>query len=291
MTDTIGLCATDAFRSAIPQRSDRANVTANLGDLTVCNWRTPWIEGFELPANDDLVIALHRYGECDVRAIGALGVSQNRSRPGDITCIPSDRDYRFRVAGEVEFQTVHVPRARLSSVSAASPSLPIAPSLHFAFHDAFLGACVEALVGEASARGPRSDEFIESVSNSMLIHLRRFLLPPDDGRQVQGPSRPIARAVQLIEANLSRSVRLEEMAEAAGISRSHFARLFRAEMGVSPHRYQCQRRVELAKELLDSSSLGLVDIAIELGFCSQSHFTQVFHSQVGMPPRRYREQR
>ena len=48
-------------------------------------------------------------------------------------------------------------------------------------------------------------------------------------------------------------------------------------------------RVDRAKTLLRESRLGLVDIAIELGFCSQSHFTQVFRCLVGMTPSRFRE--
>lgn len=95
----------------------------------------------------------------------------------------------------------------------------------------------------------------------------------------------------MIDADLARGLTLEELADAVGISRSHFARLFRAEMGISPHRYQIYRRIEQAKRLLLDSSMELVDISMELGFCSQSHFTQVFNAHVGMPPRRFREQR
>lgn len=291
MTVQMNFRATDAFRSAIPMHPIQQNRSADLGELAVCRWHTPWIKGFELPANDDLVIALHSNGQqCDVRAINENAVSKTRSVPGAITCIPPERDHRFKVEGEVGFHTIHIPRRRLQGLP-GQPSLTAIPDFRFAFHDAFLGACVDALLGESRKPGPKSDEFIHCVTTSMLIHLLRASPPAfgDPARSAGRPSSPIERSRQLIDANLDRGLTLEDLADAAGISRSHFARLFRAEVGVSPHRYQSQQRVNVAKRLLRETSMGLVDISMELGFCSQSHFTQVFHSHVGMPPRKYRD--
>lgn len=285
--------AIDAFRSAIPLHPLQQNRSMRLGDLAVCHWHTPWIEGFDLPANDDLVIALHHRGQADVRAVSADAVSGTRSLPGAITCIPPERDHRFRVGGEVGFKTIHIPRALMRQVPSVEP-IGLTPGFRFAFRDAFLGACIDALLGESSKPGLKTDAFIDSVTTSMLIHLRRSCTGDLDARPAAVPivaSPPIERARQMIDADLARGLTLEELADAVGISRSHFARLFRAEMGISPHRYQIYRRIEQAKRLLLDSSMELVDISMELGFCSQSHFTQVFNAHVGMPPRRFREQR
>lgn len=284
--------AIDAFRSAIPLHPLQQNQTARLGDLAVCHWHTPWIEGFELPANDDLVIALHHRGQADVRAVNADAVSDTRSLPGAITCIPPERDHRFRVCGEVGFKTIHIPRGLLRNLPGVEP-ISLTPGFRFAFRDAFLGACIDALLGEASKPGQKTDAFIDSVTTSMLIHLRRSCAEGADVRSASPAlaSPPIERARQMIDSDLARGLTLEELADAVGISRSHFARLFRAEMGISPHRYQIHRRIEQAKRLLLDSPMELVDISMELGFCSQSHFTQVFNAHVGVPPRRFRERR
>jgi AraC family transcriptional regulator len=160
------------------------------------------------------------------------------------------------------------------------------PDLRFAFRDAFVGGCIDAVVGEARAPGPKSEDFIRFVTDSLVLHLLRSAAAPTAKPQ-RSPA--VERARALIDASLSDGLTLEELAMEAGLSRSHFARLFRAETGVSPHRYQSLQRVEKAKLLLRNTGMSLVDIAIELGFCSQSHFTQVFHAHAGMTPRQYRE--
>lgn len=278
--------AVDAFRTAIPVHPQRANRSAALADLQVCAWKTPWIRGFELPANDDLVLAFHREGDCDVRALTESGPSTEHSVPGQITLIPAGIDRRFRVAGEVSFETIHIPSARIRSVAKRNALVAVAADFRFAFCDAFVGACIDAMFGEAQLPGPKSEEFIHSVTDSLLLHLLR------SGGESPAQSRasaPIERTRALIESSLSEGLTLEALAEEAGVSRSHFARRFRAETGVSPHRYQSQQRVEKAKAMLRESRMSLVDIAIELGFCSQSHFTQVFRAHAGFTPRRFRE--
>lgn len=279
--------AVDAFRSAIPVHPDRANRFASLGNIAVCVWQTPWIERFDLPANDDLTIAFHREGRCDVRALSECGASAELSSPGQLTAIPPGRCSGFRVAGEVSFETIHIPRERIRPVARRNSLGELTPEFRFAFQDAFVSACLAAMLGEASQPGPKSEEFICSVTDSLVLHLLRSSC----GKSSQPPraSDPVERSRVLIESCLADGISLEELAEEAGVSRSHFARRFRAEMGVSPHRYQSQLRIERAKTLLRETRANLVDIAMDLGFCSQSHFTQVFRALVGVTPRRFRE--
>lgn len=277
----------DAFRTAIPVHPQRPNRSTALADLQVCAWKTPWIRGFELPANDDLILAFHRDGHCDVRALSDNGPSVEQSAPGKLTCMPPGRDYRVQVAGEVSFETVHIPNDRIRSVAKRNALVEAAPDFRFAFRDAFVGACIDAMLGEAQVRGPKSEEFIRSVTDSLVLHLLR--LSAGSAHTTPRASAPVERTRALIESSLSAGLSLEELAEEAGVSRSHFARRFRAETGVSPHRYQSLQRVEKAKAMLRESRMNLVDIAIELGFCSQSHFTQVFRAHAGLTPRRFRE--
>lgn len=279
---------TDAFRRAIPMHPERANKATALADLEVCAWKTPWIHGFELQPSDDLILAFHREGHCDVRALGETGPSEMHSAPGQMTLIPAGTESRFRVAGEVSFETIHIPGERIRGVAKRSSLLVTSPDFRFAFRDAFAGACIDAMLGEAAAAGPKSEEFIRSVTDSLVLHLLRSsssLVPVAPPR----PSAPVERTRALIESSLSEGLSLEELAEEAGVSRSHFARRFRAETGVSPHRYQSQQRIEKAKSLLRETRLSLVEIAMDLGFCSQSHFTQVFRALAGITPRKFRE--
>jgi AraC family transcriptional regulator len=56
-------------------------------------------------------------------------------------------------------------------------------------------------------------------------------------------------------------------------------------MGVTPHQYILQCRIDKAKYLLQHSELSIADIAARVGFCDQSHFTRYFKRIVGVTPK------
>lgn len=203
-----------------------------------------------------------------------------------MTAIPPEQAHAFVVAGEVSFESLHLSRRRLRMVSERLAACEQTPQFRFAFHDAFVSGCMDAIFGESNTPGPHSEVFISSVADALLLHLLRSCskaLPP--------PSHSVAmaRTCALIDENISKNLSIEELAEEAGLSRSHFARRFRWEVGVTPHHYKIRRRIRMAGEMLRESRMSLVDIANALGFCSQSHFTSVFRSMVGSTPRQFRE--
>ena len=81
---------------------------------------------------------------------------------------------------------------------------------------------------------------------------------------------------------------LDAMASAAGFSRYHFARSFRAAFGETPRAYLTRRRVERAKELLRSANLTVTEVCQLVGFVSLGSFSSRFSELVGMSPRAYR---
>jgi transcriptional regulator GlxA family with amidase domain len=96
------------------------------------------------------------------------------------------------------------------------------------------------------------------------------------------------RVLDHIERNLSGAIRLSDLANAARLSSHHFSELFRQSVGVSPYRFVLLRRVECAKCLLSESMLGVLDVALAVGFSDQSHFSKVFRRVTGMAPGAYR---
>src|SRR4030095_9181077 len=74
----------------------------------------------------------------------------------------------------------------------------------------------------------------------------------------------------------------------AHMSAFHFARLFKQSTGVSPHRFVVGRRIERAKQLLETGDASIATIAQAVGFRTASHFATVFHRSTGQTPRAYR---
>ncbi len=93
----------------------------------------------------------------------------------------------------------------------------------------------------------------------------------------------VAHARALIDAEPARSVTLEALAQASGLSRFHFLRSFRAATGLPPHAYQVQKRLHLARRLI-SDGLSLAEAAAGSGFADQAHLTRHFTRAFGIRP-------
>ena len=81
---------------------------------------------------------------------------------------------------------------------------------------------------------------------------------------------------------------LQDLAEVAGLSPFHFARLFKAATGAPPHRFIVMRRLERAKMLIRDSRQSLAEIALATGFVDQPHLSNAFRRELGTTPGRYR---
>ncbi|MGH8464494.1 MAG: helix-turn-helix transcriptional regulator, partial [Pseudomonas sp.] len=80
---------------------------------------------------------------------------------------------------------------------------------------------------------------------------------------------------------------LAELAALAGMGRYQLIRAFRAATGLTPHAYQLNQRVNLARRWLRGGT-PVAEIAYRLGFADQSHFQRVFKAHTGITPGVYR---
>ena len=98
----------------------------------------------------------------------------------------------------------------------------------------------------------------------------------------------LRNVLAFIEENLAQPLTLAELAGQAALSEYHFARMFRQSMGLAPHQYVMQRRMEKAKALVQHTTTPLTDIALACGFNSASHFSNRFRSMTGITPSQLR---
>ena len=104
-----------------------------------------------------------------------------------------------------------------------------------------------------------------------------------------GPAR-LRRVTELVHAKIEEELRIDEMAESAGLSTAHFSQMFRRSTGESPHHFVLRQRVERAKEMLCTPGLRILDVAIACGFKTQQHFARVFRRMCGASPTEYRHE-
>lgn len=147
-----------------------------------------------------------------------------------------------------------------------------------------------SLIQEFEADAANSKLYAESAATMLSIHLLRHHSTRHHGALSQKghpPNHQLDRAIDYIHAHLTEDISLEAIANHLGISRYHLCRMFKRSLGVSPHQYVLQQRVEKAKLLLREGKLRMHEIAIACGFSHQSHFNYHFKRLTGATPREF----
>jgi AraC-like DNA-binding protein len=101
-------------------------------------------------------------------------------------------------------------------------------------------------------------------------------------------ARHLLKAKDLADARYAEPLGVDDLANAAGLSRAHFSREFRAAFGESPHSYLLTRRMERAAALLRTTDRSVADICFSVGLTSIGSFTSSFKRTYGVTPTVYR---
>lgn len=184
-----------------------------------------------------------------------------------------------------------------------------------AFRELAENANVPAIDELKYKRGqPLEDETIRHIGYSLLPALKTpervnqlftdhvMLALAAHTAQTYGGMRPIARPLSgglahwqekrskdMLMSDLTGATSLKEIAEACHLSVSHFSRAFRKSVGLAPHAWLLQARVETAKEMLRIRNVSMATIARACGFSDHAHFAHVFKRHVGLNPSDWRK--
>jgi transcriptional regulator GlxA family with amidase domain len=97
-------------------------------------------------------------------------------------------------------------------------------------------------------------------------------------------SRAITAVLNLPAAGHS----VTSLAKEAGMSRSAFAREFKAALEMTPMEFVARVRLDLAHRFLETTGMGVEGIAVAVGFSSRSHFSHLFREHYGTDPSSFR---
>ena len=166
------------------------------------------------------------------------------------------------------------------------------PIIRPKFQDSAIRRLMTLLSEEVRAGGPSGKLYSDSLAHALAV---RYLLLGERPRHQKTdstvsalPPYALKRVLDRIEHSFQSEISLATLAEEAGYSRGHFLKMFRASMGMTPHRYLLKRRIDHARTLLKRPKIRIIDVAADCGFSSQAHLNQVFRKHVGVTPGDYR---
>lgn len=242
----------------------------------------------------DHLIILHLDGPVGVAR--ALGRSQMRRviGPGGLFMLPGGLDFGVRLEGYLESLHLYLRHQIVEEVAndfgvGGAGKVELVPKL--GVRDPMIEQLALSVRDVLTNRNPGAQMYVDYVARLLAAHLLRKHTasgPSDLPSAAGGLTRAqVERAVDFMETNLSEPLTLADVANASGLSPSHFARRFKSATGAPPHQYLMQMRVERAKRLLLQHE-PIAEIALSCGFTHQEHLTRIFRRMTGVTPASYR---
>lgn len=100
----------------------------------------------------------------------------------------------------------------------------------------------------------------------------------------------LKKVVKYIDDNVSEKIMIPDLIQLSRWKSQHFQKMFTEYMGITPHKYIVDKKMERAKTMLAQSGIPIIQISYDLGFKSHSNFCSLFKKKVGKTPESYRKQ-
>ncbi|MBD2842142.1 helix-turn-helix domain-containing protein [Erythrobacter sp. KMU-140] len=155
------------------------------------------------------------------------------------------------------------------------------------FEDADLTAAATMLYEALRQSSSGSQIMFESLARIFLVKLvERY---GDEQSEELAFSRAFTpahykRVLDFVSQRFGDAISIEDIAREAGLSASHFTRLFKRTVGDTPHQFLMRYRVEQAAKMLADKSKAAIEVAHACGFSDQPHMSRVFKQYRGETP-------
>lgn len=197
---------------------------------------------------------------------------------GEAVILPPEVEHRTFIEPGTRAGSLWIDRAVADGVGAALGRRALEPSaIGAAPRVGRIGALLQE---EAAQEGPGRILAVESLVEAMLVAMLRGL-PQGSAGAPRDPR--IAAAVDRIHAELCAPLSVADLADTAAMSRYHFSRLFREQVGLSPYRYLRRVRVDRAAELLRAGR-SVTAAAYDVAFRDLGRFARAFRERHGVSP-------
>jgi AraC family transcriptional regulator len=214
--------------------------------------------------------------------------------PGDICILPANTLHKCRWIDSTEFLTISVESKLINNIANrlnTAENIEILPI--FAQKEPLIQQIGLSLLAELQSQESLDSFYVNSLVDILIMRLLKGYgrKIPKNFELVEGLNAfKLKQALDYINDNLDRELRLADIALSLRMSPFYFARSFKQSMGIPPYQYLTQRRIDRAKLLLSNSSLSILEIVQSIGFRTQSHFTRVFREYTGTTPKQYRQE-
>jgi AraC family transcriptional regulator len=219
-------------------------------------------------------------------------------RPGQFFLTTAGQPYElgWETHGSEDFEVLHV---YLGSETVENAALAIYSSTNVIIQevagafDPTISSLLSVLRSELDHTSTAAAHVVAGVVQALVAHIVWTYAKPVNGRAsvAQGglPARALRDVLRKLNGSITHPFSLDELAGVAGVSPFHFSRAFKQSTGSTPLGYFTRLRLEHARHLLESTSLPVAQISLDVGYLNPSHFAALFRRAYGVTPARYRK--
>lgn len=247
-----------------------------------------------IPPLDHFMIVCYYMGRTPMDRCIDEGWKRTACAPGDISLLTMSQDSHWHWTEEIDVSHIYLSNALMSRVAMDVMERPIEEvRLHdlLRTQDLILTSISSTITREVSSHGIGGSLYAEALGMQLAIHLlRHYASVTFKEREAPGRLSQLQkqRLLEFIDANLQDSIRLDDMADTAGLGVWTFSRKFSESFSCSPHTFVTNQRIERAKRMLHEGKLAIKEIAYLCGFSDQAHLTRVLRTKLGVTPAQLR---
>lgn len=124
-----------------------------------------------------------------------------------------------------------------------------------------------------------------------MLEVLSYLPEEQEQKSAKSYSKAVRESIEMMEADYSRNLSLEDICTQISVSKNYFCYLFKRETGMSVWNYLTVVRLQHAKKLLDETELRSYEIAFQVGYDNPSYFSKIFKKYEGLTPNEYRDRK
>jgi AraC family transcriptional regulator len=218
-----------------------------------------------------------------------IGTKSHTSEPGNLFCLsPGIAHHEVQHYLPPRYSAIFVERAFFEQVYAHYNPVPPCFGGENVPLDAETKELMQRFSGEYAANGGSHTGMLDALAAALTHQIVRNITGGcEPTPQHLATKNRLNSVIEQIHLRYPYPVTVDELAETAGLSPSHFRRLFKEEVGMSPGRYLLQVRLEQAKRLLAAGEHTVTETAIATGFNSASYLSRCFKSEYAETPAAY----
>ena len=222
------------------------------------------------------------------------GTFADRAHGGSVSIFSPMEGACVEVSGQADVVQLFLDQ----TYAEATLDAPFACPPMFDLRDDWMRTLIMRVLVGSTRREPDDALMVEEDLRALALRIERHATRCLDrietpSAMFRGGLAPTAfrRVEAMIETALDEasSPTLAAMADAVGLSITHFVRSFRQHTGSTPHKYLVRRRMDRAVSLLRVAQISVGQVADEAGFSTPAHFVAAFRAAMGVTPGALRE--